>query len=281
MESEFARREVRPDPAKRHHTGTLRPVKELRPSGGREQFTHGLRTRQMGRQSRRTKGKGKRTGRGQRQRRKTIRPRVLTRSPAFPSGLDPGLVHLPSPSRIDPTHRHADGELAIECRGIDEPSPPFGRSAAASARIIAATEDSFNEQFMPPAPSTRLHADRAAGRHRHHRGPDRVAATRRPGRARGGAAGPVHEQPQADRPRPAQLPRVVEQLPGRVPLRLPGGCLPKSSPSQYRWSALAQMAPLPGAGQPLQRAQLQLPDRPQADGRAARSSGRTSRPTRR
>ncbi len=44
------------------------------------------------------------------------------------------------------------------------------------------------------------------------------------------------------------------------------GVLPDSSPSQYRWSALAQMAPLPGTDEPLQRDQLQLPHRPQADG---------------
>ena len=44
------------------------------------------------------------------------------------------------------------------------------------------------------------------------------------------------------------------------------GVLPNSSPSQYRWSVLAQMAPRPRAGESVQRAQLQLPDRPQADG---------------
>ena len=43
--------------------------------------------------------------------------------------------------------------------------------------------------------SSRFHADRAAGGHRHHRRPDRPAAARRPGRPRGGAADPVHQQP--------------------------------------------------------------------------------------
>ena len=45
----------------------------------------------------------------------------------------------------------------------------------------------------------RLHADRAAGRHRDHRRPDRAAAARRPGGPRGRPPRPVHQQPEADR----------------------------------------------------------------------------------
>ena len=52
-----------------------------------------------------------------------------------------------------------------------------------------------------------VHADRAAGGDRDHRGPDRPAPARRPGGPRGGPAGPVRQQPEADRPRPAQLSR--------------------------------------------------------------------------
>ena len=55
----------------------------------------------------------------------------------------------------------------------------------------------------PPHPQSfrrRLHADRAAGRHRHHRRADRPAAAGRPGGPRGGPARPVHQQPQAARP---------------------------------------------------------------------------------
>ena len=51
----------------------------------------------------------------------------------------------------------------------------------------------------------RVHADRAAGRHRDHRGLDRPALARRAGGARGGPAHPVRQQPEADRPGPAQL----------------------------------------------------------------------------
>ena len=58
-----------------------------------------------------------------------------------------------------------------------------------------------------------VHPHRAAGRHRDHRGADRPAAARRPGGARGGPADPVHQQPEADRPGPAQL-RVDQR---RVP----------------------------------------------------------------
>ena len=42
-----------------------------------------------------------------------------------------------------------------------------------------------------------LHADRAAGRHRHHRRPDRPAPARRAGRPRGRPAQPVRQQPEA------------------------------------------------------------------------------------
>ena len=46
----------------------------------------------------------------------------------------------------------------------------------------------------------RVHADRAAGRHRDHRRPDRPALARRAVGPRGGPPDPVHQQPQADRP---------------------------------------------------------------------------------
>ena len=52
-----------------------------------------------------------------------------------------------------------------------------------------------------------VHADRAAGRDRHHRHPDRPAAPRRPEGPRGRRPHAVHEQPEAARPGPAQLPR--------------------------------------------------------------------------
>ena len=62
------------------------------------------------------------------------------------------------------------------------------------------------------APSTsRIHADRIAGRDRHHRHPDRPAPARRPGGPRGRPALAVHQQPEADRPGDPQL---REHLPG-------------------------------------------------------------------
>ena len=51
-----------------------------------------------------------------------------------------------------------------------------------------------------PIRSTGFHPDRAAGRHRHHRGPDRAAAAGRAVGARGRPPRPVHQQPQAARP---------------------------------------------------------------------------------
>ena len=58
-----------------------------------------------------------------------------------------------------------------------------------------------------------LHADRAAGGDRHHRHPDRPAAPRRPEGPRGRRPHAVHEQPQADRPGPPQLPRREPDFP--------------------------------------------------------------------
>ncbi len=50
------------------------------------------------------------------------------------------------------------------------------------------------------AASARVHPDRAAGGDRDHRGPDRPAAARGPGRPRGGPADAVRQQPEADWP---------------------------------------------------------------------------------
>ena len=60
-----------------------------------------------------------------------------------------------------------------------------------------------------------LHADRIAGRHRHHRRPDRPAPARRAGGPRGRPAVAVRQQPEAARPRPAQLPRRQRGVPDR------------------------------------------------------------------
>src|ERR1700722_17782650 len=65
-----------------------------------------------------------------------------------------------------------------------------------------------------------LYPDRTAGGDRHHRGADRPPAAGRAEGARGGLSRPVSEQPQADRPRVAQLQRYAwlsAALPGLVP----------------------------------------------------------------
>ena len=54
--------------------------------------------------------------------------------------------------------------------------------------------------------SPRLHAHRVVSRHCHHRHSHRLAAARDPVGARGGAAGPVHQQPEATGPCHSQLP---------------------------------------------------------------------------
>ena len=73
-----------------------------------------------------------------------------------------------------------------------------------------------------PRVAAGLHADRAAGRDRDHRGPDRPAAAGRPGGPRGRPPRPVRQQPQADRPGDAQLPRHQQRLPPGVHQRPAG-----------------------------------------------------------
>ena len=70
---------------------------------------------------------------------------------------------------------------------------------------------------MRKTESSRFHADRAAGGDRHHRRPDRPALAGRAVGPRGGPPRPVHQQPQADRPGPAQLPHGHRHVPdGRL-----------------------------------------------------------------
>ena len=71
-------------------------------------------------------------------------------------------------------------------------------------------------------PQTRVHADRAARRHRHHRRPDRPAPARRAGGPRGRPAVAMHQQPQADRHRRPQLRVHVQRAPLRQGGRLRG-----------------------------------------------------------
>ncbi len=62
-----------------------------------------------------------------------------------------------------------------------------------------------SRRYFDGEETPRLHADRAPGGDRDHRGPDRPAAARGPGRPRGGAAGPVRQQREAARPGDPQL----------------------------------------------------------------------------
>ena len=70
--------------------------------------------------------------------------------------------------------------------------------------------------FSPRRLGTRVHADRAAGRDRDHRDPDRPAPARRAEGPRGGGAHELLQQPQAARPRHAQPPRRGRQVPVRA-----------------------------------------------------------------
>ena len=134
---------------------------------------------------------------------------------------------------------------------------------------------------------SRLHADRAAGRDRDHRGPDRPAAAGGAVGPRGGPAHPVHQQPQADRPGDAQL-RIVHTATSRRPLR------PHADLRRPAFPAGQPAGPgpaLPRAIHSLRRVQLpvepqrhlqQRARRPRTTRRAPRSSRPSSaRPTRR
>jgi len=68
-----------------------------------------------------------------------------------------------------------------------------------------------------------FHADRIAGRHRHHRGPYRAVAARGPGRPRGRPTRPVHQQTSSRSACDPQLLSVNDSM--------PPACIPKSSPS--------------------------------------------------
>ena len=98
--------------------------------------------------------------------------------------------------------RPTGGATAIEPRSSNRSAMPPPSPPAPSPRRrekgsqAAARPTSTPLPFLPPPLSpvvgegaagvaSRLHADRAAGRHRHHRHPDRPAAARRPEGARG------------------------------------------------------------------------------------------------
>ena len=96
--------------------------------------------------------------------------------------------------------------------------------------------------------SPRFHADRAAGRDRHHRRADRPAAARRAGGPRGGPPCPVRQQPEADRPGPAQLPRRHRLVPdgaSRAPF-----VYPVRRCQSWATGAPGHAAAVPGAGSP-------------------------------
>ena len=101
--------------------------------------------------------------------------------------------------------------------------------------------------------SIRLHADRAAGRHRHHRRADLAAAPRRAVRPRGRAARPVHQQPEATGPGGHEL-RVRQPDPPAGGLHQARGL----ARLDVELRPVSLHAPLPRAAGGLQRDQLRL-----------------------
>ncbi len=126
----------------------------------------------------------------------------------------------------------------------EQPKPKPGVKPA-----VTAPRTSGREAVRREAESW-VHAHRALGRHHGDRHPRRPSAAGRPGCARGGAASPVREQPQADRSGPCQLPVGLTGLPVRGWWR--------RSTRQRGQPLVGPVAasPLPRAARPLQRAQF-------------------------
>ena len=107
--------------------------------------------------------------------------------------------------------------------------------------------------------SARVHADRAAGRHRDHCRADRPAAPRGPGGARGGPAVAVRQQPEADRAGAAQLPRRQRSLSAGCPVALPApGDTSRDGGEQLGLQPAGAAARLHGAAGAVQRREFQL-----------------------
>ena len=118
-----------------------------------------------------------------------------------------------------------------------------------------------------------FHADRAAGRHRDHRRPDRPAAARRAVGPRGRPPDPVHEQPEADRPgvhelRERQQRLLADDDPGPVPDGRSGGTLESRAADSSR----------PGAPSP---GRLRSWSRAPSTTRSTSTGPTATRPTRR
>ena len=114
-----------------------------------------------------------------------------------------------------PTVRRPPGQAGPGSdRGVRRPAFAARSSRPSSVTLLSSLR---RRSSMNPRRRPRFHPDRAPGGHRDHRRPDRPAVARRAGGPRGGPPRPVHQQSQADRARPAQLPHVDGQVPdGRL-----------------------------------------------------------------
>ena len=156
-------------------------------------------------------------------------PRYNPAQPSFQCRATPTavLVHvrITRCSRTTPTTARAVSSPATRRRPVPEhgrlvplhlvlgehrelPRPCAAATAARSSRRFlshSTRTTSKGTMSSTHGRSQSIHADRAAGRDRDHRDPDRPAAARRAEGPRGRGAHQVHEQPQADRLGAAQL----------------------------------------------------------------------------
>ena len=146
------------------------------------------------------------------------------RPPSCPARRRLSILYIEGSHSRSPTPFQSDGRRALRGACLDGNLRRTGSTPRPEGRNTAATYYPFTERSQMARQeawnakrSSRVHPDRAPGRHRDHRGPDRPLVTGGAGGARGGAAGAVRQQPQAARPGRAQLP-LYEQLRPADPL---------------------------------------------------------------
>jgi WD40 repeat protein/serine/threonine protein kinase len=130
-----------------------------------------------------------------------------TRRHGLGRGLQPERRTPGRGQRLQGQRRDQDlGSGPLERQAGGRTLGPFGAGLVPDGRYADVAIPTFSK-------AGRLHADRAFGGDRHHRHPHRPAAARRPEGPRGRRADSMHQQPEAARPGPAQLPGYPGNFP--------------------------------------------------------------------
>ena len=132
---------------------------------------------------------------------RTCCPRRRKR-PRKPSRMPSVALRSRAPvGRLAPRWKATSGRVfIIHCPGRAVSSRRRPAQPRRSLSLLRGNREQFHVKQ-----TSRIHAHRAAGGDRHHRRADLAALARRAVGSRIGPPGPVHQQPQADRPGGAQL----------------------------------------------------------------------------